>query len=83
MIEVIGKIERMDRKYASCPVCGHFLLNAHGRCCLEVNCDKCSTDVVVLVDDERVIVMKDRRADKKLRNTRCVKSSIARKAISK
>ena len=50
-------IERKDKRYVSCPVCGRHLMKCQGQCNIEVTCSKCNRDIVVLVDEERVMVL--------------------------
>ena len=54
-------IERKDKRYVSCPVCGRHLMKCQGQCNIEVICSKCNRDIVVLVDEERVMVLENRR----------------------
>ena len=54
-------IERKDKRYVSCPVCGRHLMKCQGQCNIEVTCSKCNRDIVVLVDEERVMVLENRR----------------------
>ena len=56
-------IERKDKRYVSCPVCGRHLMKCQGQCNIEVTCSKCNRDIVVLVDEERVMVLENRRGN--------------------
>ena len=58
-------IERKDKRYVSCPVCGRYLMKCQGQCNIEVTCSKCNRDIVVLVDEERVMVLENRRGSGK------------------
>lgn len=58
-------IERKDKRYVSCPVCGRHLMKCQGQCNIEVTCSKCNGDIVVLVDEERVMVLENRRGSGK------------------
>ena len=58
-------IERNDKRYVSCPVCGRHLMKCQGQCNIEVTCSKCNRDIVVLVDEERVMVLENRRGSGK------------------
>ena len=58
-------IEREDKRYVSCPVCGRHLMKCQGQCNIEVTCSKCNRDIVVLVDEERVMVLENRRGSGK------------------
>lgn len=58
-------IERKDKRYVSCPVCGRHLMKCQGQCNIEVTCSKCNRDIVVLVDEERVMVLENRRGSEK------------------
>lgn len=57
-------IERKDKRYVSCPVCGRHLMKCQGQCNIEVTCSKCNRDIVVLVDEERVMVLENRRGSR-------------------
>ena len=37
-------IERKDKRYVSCPVCGRHLMKCQGQCNIEVTCSKCNRD---------------------------------------
>ena len=58
-------IGRKDKRYVSCPVCGRHLMKCQGQCNIEVTCSKCKRDIVVLVDEERVMVLENRRGSGK------------------
>ena len=58
-------IERKDKRYVSCPVCGRHLMKCQGQCNIEVTCSKCNRDIVLLVDEERVMVLENRRGSGK------------------
>ena len=58
-------IERKDKRYVSCPVCGRHLMKCQVQCNIEVTCSKCNRDIVVLVDEERVMVLENRRGSGK------------------
>ena len=58
-------IERKDKRYVSCPVCGRHLMKCQGQCNIEETCSKCNRDIVVLVDEERVMVLENRRGSGK------------------
>ena len=58
-------IERKEKRYVSCPVCGRHLMKCQGQCNIEVTCSKCNRDIVVLVDEERVMVLENRRGSGK------------------
>ena len=55
-------IERKDKRYVSCPVCGRLLMKFYGQCSVEITCVKCSRDIVVLVDNDRIMVLENRRS---------------------
>ncbi len=54
---------RKEKRFISCPVCGRILLKSQGICNLEVNCGKCNSEIVVLVDEEKMIVLENRRGN--------------------
>lgn len=68
-------IERKDKRYVSCPVCGRHLMKCQGQCNIEVTCSKCNRDIVVLVDEERVMVLENRRG---LESTGQVRVSVSK-----
>ena len=49
-------IDRKDKRYVSCPVCGRILMKCQGQCNIDITCGKCNREIVVLVDEERVMV---------------------------
>lgn len=69
-------IERKDKRYVSCPVCGRHLMKCQGQCNIEVTCSKCNRDIVVLVDEERVMVLENRRGSGKDERTGQVRVSV-------
>lgn len=50
-------IDRKDKRYVSCPVCGRILMKCQGQCNIDITCGKCNREIVVLVDEERVMVL--------------------------
>ena len=54
-------MERKDKKYVSCPVCGRLLIKCDGKCSMEIACAKCGRDIVAVVDNDRVMVLENRR----------------------
>ena len=54
---------RKDKRFISCPVCGRILMKCQGVCNLEITCGKCNRDIVAIVDDERVMVLENRRGN--------------------
>ena len=54
-------MERKDKKYVSCPVCGRLLIKCDGKCSMEIVCAKCGGDIVAVVDNDRVMVLENRR----------------------
>lgn len=54
-------MERKDKKYVSCPVCGRLLIKCDGKCSIEIACTKCGRDIVAVVDNDRVMVLENRR----------------------
>ena len=55
------EVERSEKRFLTCPVCGRMLLKCDGVCNLEITCGKCNRSLAVHVDDERIIVLEDRR----------------------
>ncbi len=53
--------DRKDKRFISCPVCGRVLMRCQGMCNLEITCGKCNKDIVAIVDEERVMVLENRR----------------------
>ena len=56
-------IDRKDKRFVSCPVCGRILMKCQGECNIEITCGKCSREIVALVDNERVMVLENRRGN--------------------
>ena len=54
-------IDRKYKRFVSCPVCGRILMKCNGECNIEITCGKCNREIVALVDDERVMVLENRR----------------------
>ena len=71
-------IERKDKRYVSCPVCGRHLMKCQGQCNIEVTCSKCNRDIVVLVDEERVMVLENRRGSGKNEKAGQVRVSVSK-----
>ena len=71
-------IERKDKRYVSCPVCGRHLMKCQGQCNIEVTCSKCNRDIVVLVDEERVMVLENRRGSGKNEKSGQVRVSVSK-----
>ena len=58
-------IDRKNKRYVSCPVCGRILMKCQGKCDIDITCGKCNREIVVLVDEERVMVLENRRGIRK------------------
>ena len=56
-------IDRKDKRFVSCPVCGRILMKCQGTCNLEITCGKCNREIVAIVDEERVMVLENRRGN--------------------
>ena len=56
-------IDRKDKKFVSCPVCGRILMKCQGECNIEITCGKCNREIVALVVNERVMVSENRRGN--------------------
>ena len=54
---------RTNKRFISCPVCGRILMKCQGTCSLEISCAKCNSEIVALVDEERVMVLENRRGN--------------------
>ncbi len=59
-------IDRKDKRFVSCPVCGRVLMKCQGTCNLEITCTKCNRDIVAIIDEERVMVLENRRGSKRI-----------------
>ena len=68
--------DRKDKRFISCPVCGRILMKCQGICNLEVTCGKCNRDIVAIVDEERVMVLENRRGSSKDARTGQVRVSV-------
>ena len=55
--------DRKEKRFVSCPVCGRILMKCQGVCNLEITCGKCNRDIVAIVDEERVMVLENRRGN--------------------
>ncbi|MGN0419067.1 MAG: hypothetical protein ACI4E4_01315 [Acetatifactor sp.] len=55
-------IERQDKRFVSCPVCGKILMRCQGDCSIDITCGKCNQEIVVLVDEEKIMVLEHRRS---------------------
>ena len=54
-------MERVERRFVSCPVCGRILMKCQGNCSIEITCGKCGSDIMVTVDEEKVSVQEYRK----------------------
>ena len=54
-------IDRNDKRFVSCPVCGRILMKCQGKCSIDITCAKCNREIAVMVDNERVMVLENRR----------------------
>lgn len=52
-------------RYVSCPVCGRVLMKCQGECNIEITCGKCSREIVVFVDEERIMVLENKKRSEK------------------
>ena len=39
-------IDRKDKRFVSCPVCGRILMKCQGECNIEITCGKCNREIV-------------------------------------
>ena len=58
--------DRKIKRYVSCPVCGRILMKCQGNSEIEITCGKCGREIVVLIDEERVVVLENRRESGKM-----------------
>jgi phage FluMu protein Com len=72
--------DRKEKRYVSCPVCGRILMKCQGQCNIEITCGKCNKEIVALVDEERVIVLENRRGTGKDGRTGQVRVSVPKRA---
>ena len=56
-------LDRKDKRFVSCPVCGRILMKCQGECNIDITCGRCNREIVVLVDNERVMVLENRRGN--------------------
>ena len=54
-------IDRKEKNYVTCPVCGKPLMKVSGTVELEIKCGKCDRDIVAHIDQGRVMVFENRR----------------------
>ena len=71
-------VDRKDKRYVSCPVCGKILMKCQGQCNAEITCSKCNREIVALIDEERVMVLENRRGSGKDARTGQVRVSVRR-----
>lgn len=76
-------IERKEKRYVTCPVCGRHLLKCQGVCSMDITCVKCNRDLVAIIDEERVIVLENRRGSGKSERARQVKLSVQKNRDSR
>lgn len=38
-------IDRKDKRYVSCPVCGRILMKCQGQCNIDITCGKCNREL--------------------------------------
>ena len=69
-------IDRKDKRFVSCPVCGRILMKCQGECNIDITCGRCNREIVVLVDNERVMVLENRRGSDKESGTGQVRVSV-------
>ena len=69
-------VDRKDKRYVSCPVCGKILMKCQGQCNVEITCSKCNREIVALIDEERVMVLENRRGSGKESGTGQVRVSV-------
>jgi len=56
-------VDRKDKRYVSCPVCGKILMKCQGQCDIEITCGKCNKEIVAIIDEERMVVLENRRGN--------------------
>ena len=44
-------IDRKDKRFVSCPVCGKILMKCQGQCNVEITCSKCNREIVSILRD--------------------------------
>ena len=71
--------ERVKMRYVSCPVCGRHLMKCQGQCSIDITCGKCNREIVVLVDEERVMVLENRRESGRNNKAGQVRISVQKK----
>jgi phage FluMu protein Com len=49
-----------DKKYISCPVCGHLLVKFQGFGSVDATCRKCGSETTVQMDEESHIFLETR-----------------------
>ena len=69
-------LDRKDKRFVSCPVCGRILMKCQGECNIDITCGRCNREIVVLVDNERVMVLENRRGSDKESGTGQVRVSV-------
>jgi len=54
-------LNRKENRYVSCPACGKVLFRGNGQCTVELTCTRCNKEIVALLDNDRVMVLENRR----------------------
>ncbi|MCR5768578.1 MAG: hypothetical protein K6G45_08825 [Lachnospiraceae bacterium] len=74
--------ERIRKMYVNCPVCGKVLMKCKGSSVMEITCAKCSREIVVMIDEEKILVLENRRGGGKHGNTGHAKVSIMKNRVT-
>ena len=57
-------MERTERRFVSCPVCGRILMKCQGNCSVEIICGKCGSSIIAVVDENKVSVQEECKAER-------------------
>lgn len=71
-------IDRQEKRFVSCPVCGRILIKCYGVCNIEIVCSKCGHNIVVMAENMKISVLEERREEKEKRQGE-VKVSVKRR----
>ena len=42
-------LDRKDKRFVSCPVCGRILMKCQGECNIDITCGRCNREIVQVV----------------------------------
>lgn len=79
---MINMVERTEKRFVHCPVCGKCLMKASGNTEIETRCDKCGSDLIAIIKEGMVSVSEERR-NKLPKRQGAVSVSVAKEGAKK